>query len=106
MPEVTVIARFEAKPGREKEVRHALREAVRGTHTEPGCRLYALHRSEDNPLGFMLVERWVSREALDLHFATPHFKTLGNRLFDLLTAPADVKIYLSLPEGEADKGIL
>lgn len=106
MPEVTVIARFQAKPGRENGLQQALRAAVRGTHGEEGCRLYALHRSAEDPLDFLLVERWVSREALDIHFTTPHFKALGSLLPDLVAVPADVKIYLSLPEGEIGKGIL
>ena len=102
MAELTVIARLKARPGKEAELEQALRGAVGPTHAETGCLRYALHRSTDDPATFVMVERWVSREALDQHLEAPHLKAIRAR-FKALVEARDVGIYDLLPEGKAEK---
>jgi quinol monooxygenase YgiN len=102
MAELTVIARLKARPGKEAELEQALRAAVAPTHEEPGCLRYALHRSTDDPATFLLVERWVSKAALDQHMETPHLKALRGKFKELLDG-RDVGLYELLPEGRPEK---
>ena len=102
MAELTVIARVNARPGKEAELEQALRAVVAPTHAEPGCLRYALHRSSNDPATFVLVERWVSKEALDQHLEMPYLKALRAR-FQELVEGRDVSLYELLPEGKAEK---
>jgi quinol monooxygenase YgiN len=72
MNEVPVVAIIRAKPGKEKLLEKALSGLVAPTHHEAGCRLYALHRSPEDPAVFVFVEKWTSAEALQKHLASPH----------------------------------
>lgn len=49
------------------EVRTWLLEQTRLSRMEPGCERFELYQSKNDPKVFMLVERWSSEEALDLH---------------------------------------
>ena len=50
------------------------RTVISATHKEAGCIAYDLTSSITEPNCFVFVERWESREALGLHFETPHLK--------------------------------
>jgi quinol monooxygenase YgiN len=49
------------------EIRSLLLEQTRLSRMEPGCERFELYQSKTDPKVFMLVERWSSEEALDLH---------------------------------------
>ena len=60
-------------------------------HDEPGCELYALHEGDG---AFVMVERWESPEALNVHGTAEALTTLGGQLAGKLAsaagrAPAD-----------------
>ena len=57
---VTVVAAFEARPGREAELRAALIELVAPTRLEAGCLNYDLHQSPEQPAKFLFHENWTS----------------------------------------------
>jgi quinol monooxygenase YgiN len=69
---IHVIAEAIAKPGQEEALYRTLHACVAPTHAEPGNRGYILHQDLDNPARFFLYETWVSRQALNEHFTTPH----------------------------------
>lgn len=50
------------------------RTVIAATVKEPECQSYDLMSSITEPNCFVFVERWGSREALSLHFETPHVK--------------------------------
>ena len=50
------------------------RTVIGATLKEPGCQTYDLMSSITEPNCFVFVERWDSRDALALHFETPHLK--------------------------------
>ncbi len=104
MPELTVVVRAKAKPGKEAELEKAWRAIIGPTHEEAGCLKYVLHRAIDDP-GFMIsIERWASKEAIDQHFATPHVQALLGRVPELVAGAPEVRLFESLPEGSSDKG--
>ncbi|MEI9866587.1 MAG: antibiotic biosynthesis monooxygenase [Limisphaerales bacterium] len=49
---ITVVATFQAKPGKEAELKKALISLVAPTHKEAGCINYDLHVSAEDPANF------------------------------------------------------
>lgn len=103
---ITVIARAEARPGKEAALEKAWRLSILPSHQEEGCLFYTLQRSKQNPSVFLSVEGWVSPEALDRHMASPHVQTLIQTVSSLITAPPEITVYDPLPEGDPHKGVL
>lgn len=89
---IHVIAEALARPGREDELHRTLRACVAPTRAEPGNRGYILHRDLDNPAKFFLYETWVSREALNAHFTTPHFKKLDKDANSLVAQEISIAV--------------
>ena len=100
---VVVVAAITPKPDQLDAVREALLAAVPAVHAEPGCELYAVHEGDGQ---FVMVERWETPEALNVHGRAEALSTLGGQLADKLAAPLDVRRLAPVPAGEADKGAL
>jgi quinol monooxygenase YgiN len=82
-----VIARYTIAPGNEDEVLALLPRLAEASRGEPGNLSYEIFRSVDDPLELVLLERYVSPEALDVHRETEHFKELAlGRVIPLLTS--------------------
>ncbi len=91
--QVTVVATFKAKPGKEADVREAVTALVAPTRQEDGCINYDLHQSADNSAVLMLYENWTSKKDLDEHLAMPYLKDFLGRADDLLTEPVSIALY-------------
>ena len=74
MNEVLVTAIVKAKPGRQEVVESLLRNLLVPTHAEPGCLLYALHRSQEDTDTFVFIEKWQSEEHLKKHMYSRHVR--------------------------------
>jgi quinol monooxygenase YgiN len=96
-----VVAVLKAKAGKEKELEQLLHTLVTGTHREPGCVTYALHRAQNEAGTFVFVEKWEEMDDLTAHVATPHIAELLRRKNELISQmdvyPLDA-IGLGLPE--------
>lgn len=64
MTQFILIGKMKAKPGCEEQLEKVLQTLAKGTHTEPGCLFYALHRNEENHSIFVLIEGWASKNIL------------------------------------------
>lgn len=106
MPEVVVVVKAEAKPGKGAELLDAFGELAVATHAEEGCNLYALHRVPDDHDVIVLVERWASREALDEHLASAHMGAFRRETAELFAAPTQISIVEATPAGDPVKGRL
>lgn len=84
---LVVVAIFAAKPGREADLRSALRAMVEPTRREAGCLNYDLHISNDEPGLLFFHETWATAEAHRAHLGTPHVRNLLVLAPDLLAAP-------------------
>lgn len=93
MRNVTVIAAFQAKPGREAELKNVLTGLVAPTRKEAGCLNYDLHVSPGDPAKFLFHENWSSQAHLDAHSQSPHLKALLPRVGELCAAPPEIKIW-------------
>lgn len=49
------------------KVAELLKEQGRLSRAEPGCERFEVYHSQSDPNVFVLIERWASQEALDVH---------------------------------------
>lgn len=90
---LTVVARVQAKAGKEEAVKNELLALIESTRSEPGCINYDLHQAMDDPSVFMFYENWRSKEDLDRHLETPHLKAWREKGDSLLAGPSDVTLW-------------
>jgi quinol monooxygenase YgiN len=86
MKVLTVVATFQARPGKEADLRAVLISLLAPTREEPGCVSYDVHQSADDPAKFLFYENWQSKEALDAHMRSPHLQKLVPRVDELCMA--------------------
>jgi quinol monooxygenase YgiN len=75
MPYV-VTATWRAKPGEEPAVLERLQRVAAASRQEPGCILFLVHRSVDDPAHFFLYEQYESEEAFRPHAASVHVREI------------------------------
>ena len=93
MKTVTVVATFQARPGKEAELKKALMGLVAPTRPEAGCLNYDLHVSPEDPAKFLFHENWTSRAHLDAHLKSAHIAVLLPRVDELCVASPEIKIW-------------
>lgn len=108
MAEVVGVVDVLVAEGKADEVVAAFEACLVRTHEEEGCLLYALNRDNDNPLHFVIVERWRSQADLDAHLQTDHvaalFTVAGTP--GVLAEPPRLTFASALPLGDPAKGSL
>ncbi len=92
MSQIEVVAIVRAKAGHGAEVAAAMKACEAPSRAESTNSLYTPHRDLDDPDTFVFIERWDSREALQAHMETPHFKEMAKKLEPLLAGPFQVHI--------------
>jgi quinol monooxygenase YgiN len=77
-----IAATWHAKPGEEEQVLGLLHTMAAESRKEPGCLLFRVHRSVDDPRTFFLYELYETQDALKAHSETEHFRryVLGDAL--------------------------
>jgi quinol monooxygenase YgiN len=88
---LTLVAEFQARPGKEEELRAELMALIEPTHAEPGCVMYDLHISREKPGSFLFFEIWKSDEDLDKHAKMPYIEALFGKVGALTTAPPRIE---------------
>jgi quinol monooxygenase YgiN len=85
-----VVATIKVKAGMDKEFETVAKELVAKVNAgEPGCKLYALHRTE-TPGTYVFMERYVDQAAVDAHRATDYFKALGRKMGEYMDGRPEV----------------
>jgi quinol monooxygenase YgiN len=93
MKTITVVATFQARPGKEAELKKALIGLVAPTRQEAGCLNYDLHILPEDPAKFLFHENWTSRAHLDAHLQSAHIQVLLPRVDDLCVAVPEIRIW-------------
>ncbi len=76
--ELVLLVHYRAKPGG----REAFVEAVTASgvldqiRAEEGCQIYDYYYSAQDPQKLLLLERWTSQEAQEVHMTQPHMAKL------------------------------
>ena len=84
MDEVRVIARVLARAGKVEQLRNPLIGMLTPTRAEQGCRPY---ESNNNKELFTFKRSGKSKDALDRHTETTHYKQLTQNIRNLLEGP-------------------
>lgn len=90
---VLVVANVFLKDGKKEEFLESAKKCIDGTLKEEGNIFYDLNQNALDETRFTFVEGWTSREALDLHMTTDHFKAFGKALETLREKDAPLNIY-------------
>ncbi|WP_028660430.1 putative quinol monooxygenase [Nocardioides insulae] len=101
---VNVVAVITAKEGQQDAVLAAMKEAAPHYHADPGCLLFALHRSGRSKI--VVVESYADKEALQRHAESDVFKALGAKTKDLVEGPSEITLCTPEPCGDEKKGAL
>jgi len=70
--ELTIFARFHARPGQAGAVAVALREVVGPSRAEAGCLALEAFQSVQDPDLFFIHSRWIDEAAFEIHAVLPH----------------------------------
>jgi quinol monooxygenase YgiN len=97
--ELQVIARHAIAAGNEDKVYALLAELISAARTEPGNLAFDAFRSTEDPLRYVLLERYTSREAFADHRETRHFKDIMLGQILPLLASRDIEQYDVLNDG-------
>ncbi|RKZ13842.1 antibiotic biosynthesis monooxygenase [bacterium] len=71
---LTIVAVFQANPGREEDLSRELQELVAPTRAEAGCLNYDLHRDLEVPGRFLFYENWETRSNWEAHMESDHLR--------------------------------
>jgi quinol monooxygenase YgiN len=69
-----VAAQYYAKEGQADEIAAILQTMIPISRSEPGCALYTVNRSVDDPRKFLLYEQYHDRSGYEAHMSTEAFK--------------------------------
>ena len=68
-----VAADYYAQEGKDDEIAAILKKMIPLSRAEPGCTLYMVNRSTQDPRKFLLYEQYVDEEGYKAHQATDAF---------------------------------
>jgi quinol monooxygenase YgiN/ketosteroid isomerase-like protein len=90
---VLVVGRVRCRPEQRADLVALLERMQEESRREQGCLRYGFFAAVEDPLGFVAVEEWADREALDRHFAQPHLREFARSLPALVCEPPEVAIH-------------
>jgi NADP-dependent 3-hydroxy acid dehydrogenase YdfG/quinol monooxygenase YgiN len=96
-PPLVLVARLTARPGMADVLGEGLRALVGPTLAEKGALAYHVHRDNDDPNVWILIERWRSRADLDAHFAQGYTRALMDRFPALLAKDMELSFATEIP---------
>ncbi|MEV5573395.1 putative quinol monooxygenase [Spirillospora sp. NPDC052269] len=86
-----VVAELRSVRGQEDRLRTALEAMIEPSLDEPGCLAYQPYADPNDASRMVVVEEWTGQDALDEHFATPHFEHAVKVFEGILAEPMTVR---------------
>jgi len=95
---ITIVAKLQANPGKEDELRAVLSEMVGNvkTHEAGDVPAYSLHVADDDPTLFLFYEQYANTDALAAHGKTDHMRAMGSKLGGLLAGRPVIERYTQI----------
>jgi quinol monooxygenase YgiN len=90
---IIVTANITAKPGERDELISKSQNVIESTRQEQGNISYELLASTEDENVLLMFEKWESKEALDAHMQTEHFKAFGTAIKDIIAKELDITVY-------------
>ena len=81
---IYLISTAHLKPGTRNKCLEPARACIAASRHDPGCIAYDLNLSVSDPNRMVFIEVWESREALDQHFQTAHFRAWRAAIADFV----------------------
>ena len=100
---VVVVATLTPLPGKLQSILDAFALVAPTVHDEPGCELYAAHRSANH---VVIIERWSDPADLAAHAVGTPMTQLNALLRGLQAEPTDVTVLENVPFGDPAKGTI
>ena len=91
--EVCVIARIQAKKGRENALKKELAALIGPSRAEHGCITYVLHQAKDDAGSFMFYEHWTDKKELDEHLKKPYIQVFMEKAGAILDGPVSITLW-------------
>ena len=91
MATVRIIARAEAREGKADELRSLMRQMLKPTRSEHGCRFYEMFES-NVPGVFFVNELWESQADLDAHMKSKHMTEAFAKMQDLVKGAPQIHL--------------
>ena len=90
---VAVVVDEKIKDGQQKEFVEYMRQMIELTKEEDGCIAYDLYEAADGSGAVVLLELWESKEALEQHMLSDHFKKFvpGGEVYK--SGPPSVRVF-------------
>jgi len=82
---LTVVAIAETSADKAEELKSVCLGLIEPTRKEKGCISYNLYQDTTNPGKFTFIEKWQSKEHLDVHMKTPHLVAAGAAFGKIVT---------------------
>ena len=95
---ITIVAKLQAQPGKEGELRAALTEMVAAVKEKEAGAVpaYSLHVSDSDPTVFLFYENYRDAAAFEAHGKTDHMRALGAKLAGLLAGRPVIERYTKI----------
>ncbi|MDR2848431.1 MAG: antibiotic biosynthesis monooxygenase [Bacteroidales bacterium] len=101
-PKKVISARVFIKADKVAEFIADTKSLLELSRAEEGNVSYSLFQDPEDPTKFLFFEEWKNQAAVEVHFATEHFKKFGETLAAFGSQPADITIYDSVAEKKAE----
>ncbi|MDR0852408.1 MAG: antibiotic biosynthesis monooxygenase [Clostridiales Family XIII bacterium] len=88
-----IVAKNRLKEGSKDAVLALLDEMIARTREEVGCIKYELYERVGEPNLLVFIEEWESKESLDAHMNSEHFKRLIPQVGEYKEANDPVEVY-------------
>lgn len=96
---IVVIATMRAREGSEDVLRSALVEVTPPSLAEPGCHMYLVNRSTEEPSTFFVIAAFASIADLESHGAQPHSERFREQTADAFKEPFTTAVLEPLAAG-------
>jgi quinol monooxygenase YgiN len=90
---ITLVAVLRAAEGRSDDIIAEFKKLVPKVRQDPGTIAYVIHRATDDPTKLMVYEKYESREALEYHGQTEHFKEFGRATRGMFAGRPEITFY-------------
>ena len=82
-----IFARFEPRPGKQRQLLDELMLILEPTRAETGCVRVHLYESTRDPSTFFIHSEWTDDQAFDAHAEQPHMRRFLGLVDDLIAQP-------------------
>ena len=90
---IKVVAKAKVKKEYIAQYKEITQELIDSTREEDGCVSYSLYGDIEDHSILTFIETWESKEHLDAHFETEHFKRIVPKLGEMQECDTEVNIY-------------